>query len=331
MATILAPQAPRIGVTWPDDDTAREIIAKLRWPDGPRCVHCGSVDGVYKITSAAGSSTRKGLYACRDCRGQFTVTVGTIFEDSHIPLGKWLAAIHLMASSKKGVSAHQLHRMLDMTYKSAWFMAHRIRYAMTQEPLAGMLKLEGVVEIDETYVGGKLRNPDLSVRRRHGSARKRQGSGRDNKVPVVSLVERGGSVRSQVMANVTAENIRQVLKETVSISKARIMTDGNAPYRALKKHGYTHESVDHAADEYVRGDAHTNTVEGYFSILKRGINGVYHHVSKHHLHRYLAEFDRRYNERAAQGVNDQERAAGIVKSAEGKRLTYKPLVRRAQS
>jgi transposase-like protein len=163
MATITAPQAPRIGVTWPDDDTAREIITRLRWPNGPVCFKCGGVR-VSPITSAAGSSTRKGLYYCPDCRGQFTVTVGTIFEDSHIPLGKWLAAIHLMASSKKGVSAHQIHRMLKLTYKSAWFMCHRIRHAMTQEPLAGMLKLAGVVEVDETYVGGKMRNPHVGAR-----------------------------------------------------------------------------------------------------------------------------------------------------------------------
>jgi transposase-like protein len=320
---------PEIGMQWVDDDTAREIIAKLRWPNGPRCVQCGSVDGVYKVTSAAGSSTRKGLYACRDCRGQFTVTVGTIFEDSHIPLGKWLAAIHLMASSKKGVSAHQLHRTLGLTYKSAWFMAHRIRYAMTQEPLSGLLKLEGIVEVDETYVGGKLRNPHVAVRRENASS-KRPNAGRSTqtKTPVLSLVQRGGNVRSQRMDRITGENIRQVLKENVDIKAARVMTDGFGAYISLKQHGYQHQTVNHAADEYVRGDVHTNTVESYFAILKRGVTGVYHHWSRQHLHRYLAEFDRRYNERSARGVSDQARTAGIVKSAEGKRLTYKPLVGR---
>ena len=327
MATM---SVPEIGVTWPDEDTARAIIEKVRWSGGPVCIHCGSIEGVYKVTSMAGSSTRKGLYACRDCRGQFTVTVGMIFEDSHIPLGKWLAAIHLMASSKKGVSAHQLHRMLKLTYKSAWFMAHRIRYAMSQEPMLGLMKLEGVIEIDETYVGGKLRNPHRSGRRRHPAPGEKLDRGRStkSKVPVVSLVQRGGSVRSQVMANVTAENIRQVLKDTVDIRAARIMTDGGAANRALKQFGYQHEAVDHSNDEYVRGDVHTNTVEGYYSILKRGLNGVYHHVGKHHLHSYLSEFDYRFNTRSRLGVNDQQRAKGIVRAAVGKRLTYKPLVGR---
>lgn len=326
MATV---SAPEIGMQWPDDDTAREIIEKIRWPNGPRCVHCGSVDGVYRITSAAGSSTRKGLFACRDCRGQFTVTTGMVFEDTHIPLGKWVVALHLMASSKKGISAHQLHRMLKITYKSAWFMAHRIRYAMTQEPLAGMLKLEGIIEVDETYVGGKLRNPHVKARRENASSKSpNAGRSTKTKTPVLSLVQRGGIVRSQRMDRVTGENIRQVLKENVDLKASRIMTDGFGAYMSLKNHGYAHESVNHAEDEYVRGDVHTNTVENYFSILKRGIIGTYHHVGKKHLHRYLAEFDRRYNTRSARGVNDQERAAGIVKTAEGKRLTYKPLVHR---
>jgi transposase-like protein len=326
MATVMVPE---IGISWPDDDTARQIIESLRWPNGPACVHCGSRE-VNRITSVAGSSTRKGLFHCPDCRGQFTVTTGTAFEDTHIPLGKWLVAIRLMAASKKGISAHQLHRTLKMTYRSAWFMAHRIRYMMAQEPLSGLLKLEGVIEIDETYVGGKLRNPHRKDRRRHPAPGEKLDRGRStkSKVPVVSLVQRGGGVRSQVVENVTAENIRQVLKEHVSISKARIMTDGAPAYRALKKHGYQHESVDHAQDEYVRGDAHTNTVEGFYSILKRGLNGVYHHVGKHHLHRYLSEFDYRYNTRSRLGVDDQERTRGIVKAAEGKRLSYKPLVGR---
>jgi transposase-like protein len=323
MATVMVPE---IGISWPDDDTARAIIESLRWPSGPACVHCGSRD-VNRITSVAGSSTRKGVFHCPDCRGQFTVTTGTAFEDTHIPLGKWLVAIRLMASSKKGISAHQLHRMLKMTYRSAWFMAHRIRYMMAQEPLSGLLKLEGIVEVDETYVGGKMRNPHIGVRRANAvSKRPNEGRSTQTKTPVLALVQRGGNVRSQVMPRVTGENIRQVLKDQVSISKARIMTDGFGAYVNLKKHGYNHESVDHAKDEYVRGDVHTNTVEGYFSIFKRGLNGVYHHVGKHHLHRYLAEFDYRYNTRSRLGVDDQERTRGIVKAAEGKRLTYKPLV-----
>jgi transposase-like protein len=327
MATVMAPQL-EIGTTWPDDDTARAMYEKLRWPNGPVCVHCGSTVPT-RVTSVAGSSTRKGLFYCRDCRGQFTVTTGTVCEDSHIPLGKWLVAMHLMASSKKGISAHQLHRMLKLSYKTAWFMAHRIRYAMAQEPMAGLVRMEGVVEIDETYVGGKMRNPHVGARREN-AASKRPNAGRSTqtKVPVLALVQRGGQVRSQVMPRVTGENIRQVLKENVSISKARVMTDGFGGYVGLKKHGYQHETVDHARDEYVRGDVHTNTVEGYFSVLKRGLTGTYHHVSKHHLHRYLAEFDHRYNTRSKLGVEDQERTAGIVKATEGKRLSYRPLVGR---
>ena len=260
------------------------------------------------------------------------MTTGTVCEDPHIPLGKWLVAMHLMASSKKGISAHQLHRMLGMSYKSAWFMAHRIRYAMAEEPMAGLVKLDGIVEVDETYVGGKMRNPHIAARREN-AASKRPNAGRSTqtKVPVLALVQRGGKVRSQVMPRVTGENIRQVLKEQVSISKARVMTDGFGAYVSLKKHGYQHETVDHAKDEYVRGDVHTNTVEGVFSVLKRGLIGTYHHVGKHHLHRYLAEFDRRYNTRSALGVDDQARTAGIIRTAEGKRLTYRPLVRRMNS
>jgi transposase-like protein len=229
MATLMASQ-PEIGISWPDDDTARQIIESLRWPNGPACVHCGSRD-VNRITSVAGSSTRKGLFHCPDCRGQFTVTTGTAFEDTHIPLGKWLVAIRLMAASKKGISAHQLHRMLKMTYRSAWFMAHRIRYMMAQEPLSGLLKLEGVIEIDETYVGGKMRNPHVGARRKNAATdRPNAGRSTQTKVPVLALVQRGGQVRSQVMPRVTSENIRQVLKEHVSISKARVMTDGFGAY-----------------------------------------------------------------------------------------------------
>ena len=298
-----------------NDNEAREALERLRWPNGARCVKCGSLN-VYKISSAPNSKTRPGLYRCRDCEQQFTVTVGTIFEDSHVALGKWLMAIHLMCASKKGMSAHQLHRMLGVTYKTAWFMAHRIRYAMTQEPLVGMLKhaghrLRGIVEADETYVGGKPQNRHVGKR-----------VPAPPKAIVLSLVERKGRVRSIHVADVTGETLRSAIRKNVA-STAKLMTDGHAGY---KNTGHQHEAVDHQEGEYVRGDAHTNTVEGYFSILKRGIVGTYHHVSQAHLHRYLAEFDQRYNTRK---IKDGERVKKAIAGADGKRLTYKPLVKRA--
>ena len=229
------------------------------------------------------------------------MTVGTIFEDSHIPLDKWLIAIYLMCSSKKGISAHQLHRMLKLSYKAAWFMCHRIRYAMEQGPLAA--KLGGVIEADETYVGGKVRGHQWA----------------DNKRPVLSVVQRGGRVRSFHMERVTAENLRQVLKDNVEVS-ARLMTDEYRGYTVAGTDFASHETVNHSEREYSRGDVSTNTIEGFFGLLKRGINGVYHHVGRKHLHRYLGEFDFRYNERK---VTDGERAQNALKGFEGKRLTYK--------
>jgi transposase-like protein len=205
-----------------DEDQARGVLEKLRWPDGVRCVKCESVDGVYKITSAKGSTTRPGVFACRDCKGQFSVTVGTIFEDSHIPLGKWLVAVHLMAASEKGVSAHQLHRMLGITYKSAWFVAHRIRHAMAQEPLAGLL-LRGTVEADETFVGGIPKN-------RHVNRRVPAPP----KMPVLSLVERNGNVRSVKLPNATGKTLRAAVKKHVDAS-AVLMTDGNASSKGIGK------------------------------------------------------------------------------------------------
>ncbi len=292
------------------DDEARASLEKLRWPNGPMCPRCGGVEPYKIIPRKPGAKTRPGLYKCRACRQQFTVTVGTIFEDSHIPLGKWVMAIHLLCASKKGMSAHQLHRMLGLTYKSAWFMAHRIRYAMTRPPLS--TRLRGVVEIDETYVGGKPINRHVAKR-----------VPAPPKTPVVSLVERDGSVRSFRVATVTGANLKKIISENVS-KKAKLMTDGHTVYTNIGKGFAGHEAVNHQAEEYVRGAAHTNTVESYFSILKRGIIGVYHHVSPEHLPRYLGEFDHRYNTRK---ITDEKRAMMAVKGAEGKRLTYRPLVR----
>ena len=287
--------------TFTTEDEARAFLEGLRWPNGPVCPHCEG-EGAYKITPKPGSKTRKGLYKCKakDCRRQFTVTVGTIFEDSHIPLRKWLMAIHLMCASKKGMSAHQLHRMMGVTYKTAWFMCHRIRYAMTQEPLAS--KLQGTVEVDETYVGGRVRV---------GSKR-----GKIDKPPVVALVERGGDVRAFPMPLVTEGNLRQAIRDHVEPS-SRVMTDGHYAYRNVGDEFAEHQSVSHHAHEWVRGEAHTQTVEGFFSLLKRGINGTYHHVGEDHLHRYVDEFSFRWNHRF---VEDGVRTAAAIKGGEGKRL-----------
>ena len=290
------------------EEDARAYLEALRWPDGPVCPRCGSVKGAYKLTPKATSKKpgRAGLYKCRDkdCRSQFTVTVGTIFEDSHIPLSKWVLTIHLMCASKKGISAHQIHRMLDVTYKTAWFMCHRIRYAMSEEPLRS--KLSGIVEADETYVGGKTRAYA-------------KGRSTKKKVPVVALVERGGRVKSRPVKRVTTANLNRAFHDYVEPG-TRIMTDEWPAYQNLDIAFQNRETVRHGANEYVRGEAHVNTAEGYFSLLKRGIVGTYHHVSPQHLHRYCDEFDFRYNGRK---VEDGVRAVLAVKGAEGKRLMYR--------
>jgi transposase-like protein len=313
-----------------DEEKAREYLEKMRWPDGSVCPHCGLVGEAYKIvvkektfeeiklTKKRIRKPRRGLWKCAGCRKQFTVTVKTIFEDSHIPLHKWLLAIHLLCSSKKGMSAHQLMRMLDIKqYKSAWFMAHRIRYAMTGELPE---KMTGVIEADETYIGGR--------RRRHQPHTKKPGQ-RDidflgpaaDKQAVFSVMQRGGHVHSRHIEKVTADNLKTVLDDVAS-KDAHLMTDTGVLW--AKKTGRKHSLVNHTADEYVRWEEGqmitTNTVEGYFSLLKRGINGVYHHVGRKHLHRYLSEFDFRYNERKA---TDGARALNALKGIEGKRLKYR--------
>jgi transposase-like protein len=316
-----------------DEDKAREYLEAMRWPDGTVCPHCGLVGEAYRIVRKDKTEdeiaqmrvegkrvrkTQKGIWKCKGCGKQFTVTIKTIFEDSHIPLHKWLLAIHLLCSSKKGMSAHQLMRNLGIKqYKSAWFMAHRIRYAMTGELPE---KMSGVVEADETYIGGK--------RRKSGTFRPANPGQRAQDIPgpfegkqaVFSIVQRGGKVHSRHIEKVTADNLKAVLAD-VCEKDAHLITDTGV-LRNLKDR--KHSLVNHSADEYVRYEegfcVTTNTIEGYFSLLKRGVNGVYHHVGRKHLHRYLGEFDFRYNERQ---TTDLERAQKALKGFEGKRLMYR--------
>jgi transposase-like protein len=295
-----------------DADKAREHLEAVNWPEGPFCPHCGECENVHRLQ---GKSTRPGLIQCNSCLKNFTVTVGTVFERSKVPLNKWLLATYLLASSKKGMSAHQLHRMLGVTYKTAWFMCHRIREAMKDtdnDPMGGYGK---TIEADETYVGGKVGNRHAS--KRHGS---KKLSPFKDKQPVVSLVERGGNVRSFHVAKVTGPQLREVLV-TNADRGSWLMTDEHAGYKNVGKEYVGHGIVSHSRGEYGRaGVFHTNTIENFFSIFKRGIIGVYHHVSEAHLSRYTTEFDFRYNTRS---ITDGERADAILSGIVGKRLTYR--------
>lgn len=303
-----------------DVDAAREHLESLRWPDGPYCPHCGSLNATRlppqkrRPTKAhPGGTVRKGVIQCNDCRQQYTVTVGTVFERSKIALNKWVLATFLLCSSKRGMSGHQLARMLGVTQKTAWFMSHRIREAMRptggEPPLGGEGK---TVEADETFIGGKQKNKHKSKR-----AKTRLG-GNWGKQTVFTLVERDGSVRSTHVQSVTAANLRPILIEQVD-KATTLCTDDAGQYRHMNR-DFTHEVVNHGKDEYVRGPFHTNTVEGYFSILKRGVTGTYYHLSEAHLHRYCTEFDFRYNTRKD---NDFERSEKALKGITGKRLTYR--------
>jgi len=289
-----------------DNDKAREYLESLRWPHGVACPHCGAIGDHYQLE---GKAHRPGLWKCKDCREQFSVTVGTVFESSKIALSKWLTAVYLLCSSKKGISSHQLHRTLGVTYKTAWFMTHRIRHAMNDVSGGGLMGSGGKpVEADETYVG---RKPGRDKRRGHG-----------HKETVFALVERGGKVRSTHITGKLFAGIKRSLKKNVS-PDARLMTDSALHYRKIGKKFADHQAVNHSAGEYVRGDAHTNTIEGFFSVFKRGMTGTYQHCDSQHLHRYLAEFDFRYNNRAALGINDHDRTRNALKAIEGKRLTYR--------
>ena len=289
-----------------DSDAARLYLEAIRWPDGPNCPHCGVFESVHRLGGKAGAA---GLLHCRTCRKKFTITVGTVFERSKIPLNKWLLATELMTASKKGISAHQLHRMLDVTYKTAWFMGHRIREAMREikpAPVGGENK---VVEADETYVGGKAKN------RAFGPPPKKE--------TVFALVEREGKVHSFHVPAVNAKTLRPILV-THADRDSYLMTDESGAYVRVGREFSGHGTVNHSINEYVRGGFwYTNTVENYFSIFKRGITGVYQHVSQQHLKRYLGEFDFRYNEREGLGVNDTERRDKALRGITGKRLTYR--------
>lgn len=290
---------------------AREHFEAIRWPNGAYCPFCGQTDTIRPL---GGKSMGPGWYHCKDCRRKFTAQVGTIYERSHIPMTKWLLATHLMCASKKGISAHQLHRMLGFPYKTAWFMAHRIREGM-RELNTGPLGGEGkVVEADETYIGGKEKN-------KHVWKRKHIGRGGIGKEIAFAIVERGGSVRSHHVPKVNAKTLRPILTAQID-RKSSLMTDDAGQYRYIHRDFARHEALNHGIEEYVRGDAHTNTVESYFAILKRGITGTYHHVSQQHLKRYLAEFDFRYNERAKLDITDADRAIRAVRGVVGKRVTY---------
>jgi transposase-like protein len=292
-----------------DEDAARAHIEASRWPNGAvTCPHCGSLN----VRRMRGK-TQAGMFLCNDCRDKFTCRTGTVMERSHVPLHKWLLAIHLMASSKKGISAHQLMRNLGLgSYRTAWFLAHRIREAMGIAPEGETGPLGGenkVVEVDETYVGGKAKN--------------RAYKDPEPKKAVVTLVERDGRARSFHVANVTAKTLRPIIEENASKASA-LMSDESPVYPKIGADFANHRTVNHSANEYARlgGYAHINSTENFYSIIKRGITGVYHSVSEVHLHRYLAEFDFRYSNRSDLGIEEAERAARALKGAEGKRLMY---------
>jgi transposase-like protein len=289
-----------------NEAAAYAFVEARLWPNGPVCPHCG---GVERIGKMEGKSTRIGAYKCYQCRKPFTVKVGTIFESSHVPMRHWLQAIFLMSSSKKGISSNQLHCTLGCTLKTAWFISHRIREAMRVvgfEPMGGSGK---VVEADETYIG-----------RLKGVPKQRTGGAHKN--IVLTLVERGGSARSFHIDSTTLNEITKIVRENVN-SQSTINTDEGRWYQQLGAHFVSHGTVNHSKDEYVRGEITTNTVEGYYSIFKRGMKGVYQHCAEKHLHRYLSEFDFRYSNRVALGVNDVDRAEIALRGVVGKRLTYR--------
>jgi transposase-like protein len=297
-------------------ELAREWLEKLRWPEGPVCSHCGTIGRAYALK-------KPGWYRCaeKECRKDFTVTTGTVMERSHIPLNKWLMAFYLLNASKKGMSAHQLHRALKLDYKSAWFMSHRIREAMRAGNLGPLGGGGGIVEADETYLG-KTEQPHVSPRRKGRPYNPRGLRGPKDKRPIVALVERGGNVRTFHVPVADKPSVQKIVKENIA-HESRLHTDESPLYFGAGQHFSAHETVKHTAGEYARDDVHTNSAEGYFSIFKRGMRGVYQHCKEKHLHRYLAEFDHRYNHRVALGYSDIDRTLAAIKGIEGKRLMYR--------
>lgn len=300
-----------------DEAAAFAHVEAMLWPQGPVCPHCNNNERIYVLAGVRSKASKKhpegierhGLKKCGACRKQFTVRVGTIFEDSHIALHLWLQAIHLMCSSKKGISSNQLHRTLGITLKSAWFMSHRIREAMRDDGSVNFGSGGGVVEVDETFIG---REPGKEVKRGVG-----------HKMKVLTLVDRAtGKAKSIVVDDLKIKTLLPILKANIA-ADAVVYTDEALQYDNLSKHFAMHDTVNHGLEEYVRGDVTTNTVEGYFSIFKRGMKGVYQHCSEKHLHRYLAEFDFRFNNRIARGIDDSQRTTQAIKGVSGKRLTYR--------
>jgi transposase-like protein len=291
-----------------NEEAAYAYVEARIWPTGPVCPHCG---GVERISKMGGKSTRIGAYKCYQCRKPFTVKIGTIFEASHVPMNLWLQAIFLICSSKKGISSNQLHRTLGVTLKTAWFMSHRIREAMRSGHLAPMGGNGGIVEVDETYIGNK---PGKEVK-----------SGVGHKHAILSLVDRTtGRAQSFVLDRVTLNEVVPVIVANIA-KETQLFTDESRLYHGAKGHFADHQSVNHKAKEYGRGDVHTNTIEGFFSIFKRGMRGIYQHCSGTHLHRYMAEFDFRYSNRAALEVSDTMRADMALMGVVGKRLTYQTI------
>jgi transposase-like protein len=298
MSNISAMSAPYLH----DEGAAFAHLESILWSEGAVCPHCGSISGKHYDLR----KTRIGLRKCSDCRKQFTVKVGTVFESAHIPLHKMLQAVYLICSSKKGISSHQLHRILGIQYNSAWFLTHRIREALRSGELAP-LGGGGIVEVDEPFIGQKEDMP-----KRRGFAHKHA---------ILSLVERGGTVRSFHVEGTSAAHLGPILRANIA-KEASVMTDEAGQYAHLNKDFASHEYVNHGAGEYGRGKVHTNTLEGYFSIFKRGMKGIYQHCSERHLHRYVAEFDFRYNSRIRLGINDGARAERALRGIVGRRLTY---------
>lgn len=300
-----------------DEAAAYKFLEERVWPNGPVCPHCGGTDRISKMT---GKSTRIGVYKCYQCRMQFSVKVGTVFESSHVKLHIWLQAVALLSSSKKGISSNQLHRTLGVSLKTAWFMSHRIREAMRDGKLSPMGGAGQIVEMDETYHGKVAVPRDITTSGRPYT--KRGKTGPSNKRAIIALVERGGKVRTFHAEHADQSTVTKIVNENLD-RESTLFTDESRLYSRIADHVAEHDTVRHTSGEYVRGKVHTNTVESYFSVFKRGMRGTYQHCKEKHLHRYLAEFDFRHNNRVALGVNDHDRTDQVLSGIIGKRLTYR--------